>query len=241
LNDQNGRYAGLRHSATGARAALGAIAAPADEPTRQRQRTGRGDERWGKQDGFGGEGQHSHATAGRQRRAVREHRSWSKARTAAAIIATAALAPLAAACGASPTSTRSAGSPNPGTSPNYQALAFARCMRSDGLSNWPDPESNGAFDKTKLTPQQLGASTSHIQAVGKACQHLFPAFASGMTPAQFAQMKAQALRFSRCIRAHGVPNYPDPGSDGREPDPASIGINDSTPTFQAALKACPPT
>jgi hypothetical protein len=114
-------------------------------------------------------------------------------------------------------------------------------MRSHGLSKWPDPESNGTFDKTKLAPQQLGASPSHIQAAGNACQHLFPAFASGMTPVQFEQMKTQALRFSRCIRAHGVPNYPDPGSDGREPDPASIGLNDSTPTFQAALRACPPT
>jgi hypothetical protein len=38
-----------------------------------------------------------------------------------------------------------------------------------------------------------------------------------------------------------VPNYPDPGSDGREPDPASVGINGNTPEFQSALIACPPT
>lgn len=162
------------------------------------------------------------------------------ARTAAAI-AMAGLALLAAGCGGSPSSTRSAGSPSAGGSPNSQALAFARCVRSHGVPNWPDPENNGTFNKSKLTPQQLGASSSQIHAAGNTCHHLFPGIGNGMTPAQFQQMKAQALRFSRCIRAHGVPNYPDPGSDGREPDPTSIGINDSTPRFQAALKACPPT
>jgi hypothetical protein len=162
-------------------------------------------------------------------------------RTAAAIIATAALALLAAACGGSPSSTGSAGSPEAGASPDSQALAFARCMRSHSVPNWPDPESNGTFDKPKLNPQQLAASSSQIHAAVNACQHLLPGSGSGMTPAQFQQMKAQALRFSQCIRAHGVPNYPDPGPDGREPDPPTVGINDGAPKFYTALKACPPT
>lgn len=161
--------------------------------------------------------------------------------TALSIIATAALALVVAGCGASQPSTPSGGSLNAGASPNSQALGFARCMRSQGVPNWPDPENNGTFDKTKLTLRQLRASSSQVHAAAQACQHQFPSFGSGMTPAQFQQMKAQALRFSRCIRAHGVPNYPDPGSDGREPDPATVAINDHTPTFPAALRACPPT
>jgi hypothetical protein len=157
------------------------------------------------------------------------------ARTAAAIIATAGLALPAAACGGgspgshvaqlSSTATRtSTSSPNASEASAQQngALAFAGCMRSHGVSNWPDPEGNGRFDKAKLTPQQLGASDSRVQAAQKACQHLLPTFGSGMTPAQFQQMKAEALRFSRCIQGHGFPNYPDPGGDGREPDPASV-------------------
>jgi len=38
-----------------------------------------------------------------------------------------------------------------------------------------------------------------------------------------------------------VPNYPDPGPDGREPDPPTVGINDGAPKFYTDLKACPPT
>ena len=48
-----------------------------------------------------------------------------------------------------------------------------------------------------------------------------------------AGMRAQALRFSECVRDHGVPSFPDPGSDGRIPDPATAGINQGSPKFEA--------
>jgi hypothetical protein len=40
------------------------------------------------------------------------------------------------------------------------------------------------------------------------------------------------------MRRHGVPNLPDPGSDGRIPDPATVGINQGSPKFKAANQAC---
>jgi hypothetical protein len=40
------------------------------------------------------------------------------------------------------------------------------------------------------------------------------------------------------VRAHDVPNFPDPGRDGRIPDPATLGINQGSPKFEAANKAC---
>ena len=51
-------------------------------------------------------------------------------------------------------------------------------------------------------------------------------------------MKALGLRYARCMRSHGVPNLPDPGSDGRIPDPESVGINQGSPKFEAANQAC---
>ncbi len=119
-----------------------------------------------------------------------------------------------------------------------KAVAFARCMRSRGVPNWPDPESSGVFDKTKLTPQHLGPGNSQVPAAQKTCQHLLPEFGSDMTSRQFQQMRTEALKFSLCIQAHGFPNYPDPGSDGREPDPASVGIDQGSPGWQAAHRAC---
>jgi hypothetical protein len=168
------------------------------------------------------------------------------ARTAAAIFAAAGLAVLAAACGASPGShvaqlgstTTPSSSTASATSPQENgAVAFARCMRSHGVRNWPDPPSRGAAAR-KPTLQQLGVSNSQFQAAQRACQHLLPNGGLPPNQAERRQITAQALKFSRCVRAHGVPSFPDPGSDGRIPDPASLGIDQGSPKFEAANQAC---
>jgi len=51
----------------------------------------------------------------------------------------------------------------------------------------------------------------------------------------------QALRFSRCMRAHGVTNFPDPGAGGggfRLQIVPGSGVNPQAPAFQAAQKKC---
>jgi hypothetical protein len=70
-----------------------------------------------------------------------------------------------------------------------------------------------------------------------ACEHLLPNGGSGPSQAQIAHVKALSLRFAECVRAHGVP-LPDPDSTGRIPDPASVGINQGSPKFEAANQAC---
>jgi hypothetical protein len=150
------------------------------------------------------------------------------ARAVAAIIATAALALLAAACSGSPSATGSGGAPTAGGSANSpSAVAFSHCMRSRGVPNYPDPSSNREPPKT--SPQQLGVSSSRFQAARRACQHLLPSTASiqqqtqqcmltGDCPqALVRQILAAELRFARCMRSHGVPDWPDPtiDSEGR--------------------------
>jgi len=115
----------------------------------------------------------NHSTSVRRR----PRRTWRAgprpARTAAAIVAMAVLALLAAACGGSPPSTGSGGSPAAGgsaTSPS--ALAYSACMRSQGVPNYPDPDSSGQLPKTDA--QLLGVSTSRYQAAQQACRHLLP-------------------------------------------------------------------
>jgi hypothetical protein len=171
----------------------------------------------------------------------------SARRAVAAIIATAALALLAAACGGSKggqaaqlgsTATQSSTSSNTSAASAQEngALAFARCMRSNGVPNYPDPSSGGEL--VKKTPQQLGVSTSQFQAARRACQHLLPN--GGQTHAQYVQqLRARTLRLARCMRAHGVTNFPDPGSDGHFPDAQLHALeNQDSPQFQAANNAC---
>jgi hypothetical protein len=153
----------------------------------------------------------------------RLRRAWlPAARAAAAVIAAAAVALLAAACSSSPSSTGSGGSSNPGSSADGSAgssnaggasspslLAFAQCMRSKGVPNFPDPQpsSNGKFPSA----QQLGVSDSQYQAGENACQRLLPAGTNDQfPPAEVQQLLVGMRAFSQCMRSHGVANWPDP-------------------------------
>ena len=157
-------------------------------------------------------------------------RRWPVARTVAAI---AGLVLLGAA-GGGPPAAASGGSSHAGKATNAQLLAFARCMRSKGVPNYPDPTSSGL---PKETLQQLGVTSSRFQAAQSACQHLLPNGGQGPTQAEVQQVKAEGLKFARCMRRHGVA-LPDPASTGRIPDPASVGIDQGSPQFEAANQAC---
>ena len=150
-------------------------------------------------------------------------RAWpATARRAAAVMVTAAQA-LLAAC--SPSAT---GSPRTGRSANSSsAVSFSRCMRSHGIPRYPDPSGNGALPKTST--QRLGVSNAQFSAAQRTCQHLLPSTASFQRQTQQCMLTgdcpqalvrhilAAELEFARCMRSHGVPNWPDPtiDSEGR--------------------------
>jgi hypothetical protein len=150
------------------------------------------------------------------------------------------LALVAAGCGGSSspgshvaqlsTSTTRTSPPSRGST-HDQAVAYARCLRSHGVPLWPDPESSGAFDKSKLTPHQLGVSSSQIGTAEKACRSLVPTYSATQQP----HVLAQALRFSRCMRAHGATNFPDPESNGAIAIPHAM---ENSPAYLAALHFC---
>jgi hypothetical protein len=50
--------------------------------------------------------------------------------------------------------------------------------------------------------------------------------------------KSKLLAFSSCIRAHGMPNFPDPQPGGGFARSAMNSIDVHSPQFQAAEKAC---
>jgi hypothetical protein len=57
---------------------------------------------------------------------------------------------------------------------------------------------------------------------------------------------AKALQFASCMRSHGVPNFPDPGSNGtggmlvqESPSGTKVnGVSVNGPAFQSATQAC---
>jgi hypothetical protein len=120
-------------------------------------------------------------------------------------------------------------------------LAFAQCMRSHGEPGFPDPSSQGAYSATK-SAANLNFSSPQFQAAQKACLKFLPS-GGVATPAQKEAVTARAVEFAQCMRAHGLTNFPDPGTglNGRggyfieaQTGPLSL----SNPRFVRAQKAC---
>jgi hypothetical protein len=107
-------------------------------------------------------------------------------------------------------------------------------MRSNGVSSFPDP-AGGTIPKESL--EQLGVSSARFQSAQSACRHLLPNGGRPPSQSEQDQARAEAVRFAHCVRAHGVANFPDPGSDGRIPE-AWPGVDQGSPKFEAANDAC---
>jgi hypothetical protein len=111
-------------------------------------------------------------------------------------------ASAAANAGAATTSASSSpgSSPSP-AQPDQNLLNFARCMRADGVPNFPDPKPGGGF--------RFPASPAPAFAAAQAkCQKLLP---NGGAPPPFdPQALVQLHQIAICMRQHGVPDFPDP-------------------------------
>jgi hypothetical protein len=93
-----------------------------------------------------------------------------------------------------------------------KALAYSRCMRSHGVVEFPDPTSSGRVPK--VSPQELGVGSLQFAAAEKACQALLPPGSNDQfPPGEVQQLLIGMLRFSRCMRSHGLPTWPDPTTD----------------------------
>jgi hypothetical protein len=61
---------------------------------------------------------------------------------------------------------------------------------------------------------------------------------SGATGTNAASGVKQGLQLAQCMRAHGVPNFPDPSASGGIIIGQGSGIDPQTPAFQAARQVC---
>ncbi len=144
--------------------------------------------------------------------------------------------------GSGSTGSVSTGSGN--TAPGGALVEYARCMRAHGVSSFPEPGSLSAPDAIRNFKgeivQAVGALASSpvFQAAQRACAEYYGR--PSPAPQQVSPQEMQKLlAVSRCIRAHGVPNFPDPNpTTGDMNPPADIPRN--SPTVIAALRACQP-
>lgn len=137
---------------------------------------------------------------------------------------------LTAACGGS--SSSSSQEP-PADAQAAAALKYGNCMRAHGVTNFPQP---GGGPQTGA-PVNLGSPT--YLAAEKACAKYAgggPVSSQGASP----QVMQELLKYVACLRTHGVPDMPDPNSNGTLslPSGKSGGVSASSPQFKSAQQAC---
>ena len=177
------------------------------------------------------------------------------ARPVAVLAALAAWSILAAACGGGPAhnavanlgkaktttaeSAASRGSSSASSSgpTEVQLLKYAECIRSHGVSDFPDPgpAPGGGFAFRVQPDANPRSPTPQFAAAEKACQKDVPPSLANSTP---AKMAASALKYSECMRSHGEPDFPEPNAQGMiKINPTGI-LSPNAPQFQRAEKAC---
>jgi hypothetical protein len=97
--------------------------------------------------------------------------------------------------------------------------AWAQCLRDHGAANLHDPsivdgrvQFPSPQDKRALTPQMIQACVSLAAQL--------PAIGQRTSPDAATLQKM--TQFSACMRGHGLPDWPDPNSDGTFPLPPDI-------------------
>ena len=170
------------------------------------------------------------------RRRLQAAPRWPRPRRAAAPAA--ALATVLAVGALLATACSSASAPALASETVYQkALAYSQCMRAHGEPDFPDPQANGSILINGPSDHLNGQAMS---AANKACQHLLPK-SRPLTGAQQRRLTTQALKFVACMRAHGLPNTPDPqvNSGGIEISLGGAGAQGpGSPVVKAAQQAC---
>lgn len=116
------------------------------------------------------------------------------------------------------------------------AVELAKCMRANGYPAFPDPvkDDKGRWDfPTDTIGDWLPAD---------ACRPLVPAWKAMFADAVpvSADEMAKLREHARCMREHGLEDFPDPGEDGKFPLPDRLKAlaDDHDPAFAAAYEAC---
>jgi hypothetical protein len=172
-------------------------------------------------------------TIGEQKRA----RRWSGVAAAGLLLGVAMI--LAAGCGGgSPESAqpaaKSGGSQAAGSVASAASLKFSRCMREHGI-DIPDPDAQGRMKVTPNSGFNPANPSPQAKRAQKACSKYLGS--GSFSRADLRKLQESALRFARCMRAHGV-RFPDPKFSQGELMLGGPDINPTDPRVAAANKAC---
>ena len=90
------------------------------------------------------------------------------------------------------------------------SLAYSRCMRSNGVPNFPDPKQVGGGIQIAGSGPGIDPRSPLFRSAQQSCKHLQPNGGQAPTHAEQQQALTRMLHSSQCMRAHRIAGFPDP-------------------------------
>ena len=120
---------------------------------------------------------------------------------------------------------------------NADPVAYAKCMRANGVPDFPDPDTDGRFmfdEGGSVNPE----STAFKDA-DKKCQAYAPQGGKATDNPQAGWSAADKLKYAQCMRQNGITAFPDPDAGGTLPPIIQgSGIDPESDQFKKADEAC---
>ena len=139
-------------------------------------------------------------------------------------------------------------------------VALSKCMRANSVSNFPDPTMGSGGEGFRGMFQSSDGSTMIVDGITfagpalmsaeKICKEYLPG-GGGPPPAPAETQKAAAFALSKCMREHGLSDFPDPtpsppasGGAGEVIGRAGLfyalgpGLSPQSPAFKQAAATC---
>jgi hypothetical protein len=95
-------------------------------------------------------------------------------------------------------------------------LRYATCARAHGVPDFPDPRLDSQGRASFPSDAPVKQESAQVNTACGAILKGLPASATRNGPVTAAQLRL-LIAWARCMRSHGVPNWPDPRSDGTFP------------------------
>jgi len=160
--------------------------------------------------------------------------------TAPRVLAICAFVALAAGCGAGANApsvaslgdTTGGSSTTPAVPKGGSFVKFVNCLQTHGVDAQLGPGGKG------VSIQGGPADSSKLASAQEACREYLPGGGpKQLTPQQEAKFLKQMVKLAKCMRAHGVSDFPDPSASGTGFPFAKVP-SANTPQFETAAKAC---
>ena len=135
----------------------------------------------------------------------------------------------------------SAGDTGTGAAGATAALTYVKCLRSHGVTNFPDPPADGRLPNI---PSDIDTTAPAFLSAQRACAKLEPGSTAGPSS---SGSRLALLADAQCMRRHGLPNFADPTRSPPPPPPAGVRTGNAVggpggylvlpPTSPAATRA----